>query len=205
MWSKMLHIGKGDHDRYYGAFLSPGAYLSTKGARKQLIAASMLALFASTVVAPVSAQDEDKGWFIGGSLGRSDDDILNQEASAAKLFGGYQFMKHFGVEFAAVGLGEFDFLGVPDALDQGGIAVQAVGIVPIGESFALFVKAGFFSWSVEAFGLTDDGTDGAYGVGGQVHFGKKKNWGARLEWERFTDVFGGDIDLVSAGVRYHFR
>ncbi len=82
--------------------------------------------------------------------------------------------------------------------------MQGVGIVPIGESFALFVKAGFFSWSVEAFGITDDGTDGAYGVGGQVHFGKKKNWGARLEWERFADVSGGDVDMISVGVVFRF-
>ena len=148
---------------------------------------------------------QDKGWYIGGSFGQSDDDILNEEASAFKLFGGYQFIKYFGLEFAAVDLGEFDFLGVPDALEQFGIAGQAVGILPLGENFQLFAKAGFFSWEVEAFGATDDGTDAAYGVGGQFRFGKKKNWGVRLEWERFEDISGGDVDLVSAGVSYHFR
>ena len=66
-------------------------------------------------------------------------------------------------------------------------------------------KVGFFSWEVEAFGSTDDGTDAAYGVGGQFRFGRKKNWGVRLEWERFEDISGGDVDLVSAGVSYHFR
>lgn len=173
---------------------------------KHLITVSALALLTVTAVPTAMAQTEqEKGWFVGGSLGQSDDDILDEEDTGLKIFGGYQFMKYFALELAFVDLGEFEFFGFPDALEQYGFAVQGVGILPIAESFALFAKAGFFNWEVEAFGATDDGTDAAYGVGGQFRFGAKKKLGLRLEWERFTDISGGDVDLVSAGFSYHFR
>ncbi len=52
------------------------------------------------------------------------------------------------------------------------MAVQGVGVLPIGKNFALFAKAG--NWTIVAFGATDDATDPAYRVGGQFRFGQRK-------------------------------
>ncbi len=169
---------------------------------RQLISAAMIVL-ASAVSAPIAAA-QDIGWYVGGGFGRSDDKVLDQTASGLKVFGGYQFNKNVAVEAAMVDLGEFDALGVPNALEQYGLAFEVVGLVPIGQRGAFFGKAGLFLWNLDLFGMTaDDGTGATFGIGGQFHFSER--WGARIEWERFDDISGGDVDLVSGSVVYRFR
>ncbi|MFQ5545745.1 MAG: outer membrane beta-barrel protein [Acidiferrobacterales bacterium] len=155
------------------------------------------------VITTPLARAQGGGWYAGGSLGSSDDDVLDQTSSGFKVFGGFQFTRHLGVEFALVDLGEFDSLGLPNALEQYGLAYEIVGIVPIGDRGAFFGKVGFFDWSVDFLSRTvDEGTDTTYGVGGEYVPNK---WGLRVELERFTDVSGGDVDLFSIGAVYRFR
>ena len=46
-----------------------------------------------------------------------------------------------------------------------------------------------------------DGTDFAYGVGGDFYFGGK--FGLRLEWERYA-LDPNDVDLVPASLMWQF-
>ena len=169
---------------------------------RHFLSAAIILLIVVMTTPLADAQEGE--WYVGGSLGSSDDDVLDQTASSFKVFGGYQFTRNVAVEAAFVDLGEFDSLGLPNALDQYGLAFEIVGILPIGHRGAVFGKVGFFDWSVDFLSRTvDEGTDLTFGVGGEYVF--DNNWGVRAEWERFTDVSDGDVDLFSAGVVYRFR
>ncbi|MFQ6024688.1 MAG: porin family protein, partial [Acidiferrobacterales bacterium] len=168
-----------------------------------LLLVGTILLITTSVTSVATAQDNR--WYVGGGFGKSDDDALDDEDDGLKVFGGFQFHKHVAVEAAFVDLGEFDIISPmfgPGTLEQDGVAIQAVGLWPLGERWLVFGKAGVFSWDVEAFGLSDDGSDATFGVGGAYDFGNK--WAVRAEWERFEDVSGGDVDLISASFVYRF-
>ena len=76
--------------------------------------------------------------------------------------------------------------------DAQAFAAYAVGFLPLPIPFLdIYGKAGLANWRLhqdtnlapgDFFHYSDNGTDFAWGVGGQVHFG---NVGARLEYESF--------------------
>lgn len=147
---------------------------------------------------PFLACAQDQGGFIGASIGTADDEVLNEDESGFKLFGGYRFTRNIAGEIAFVDLGSY-FGGF---LDQYGLAFDVMVILPVADNFEFFAKAGLFSWTVETPFADDDGTDLMYGLGAQ--FNVNRNIGLRIEYEEFTDVSGGDVSLISAGVSYHF-
>ncbi len=155
-------------------------------------------LLMTLLAIPVASAGEDKGWYVGAGAGSSDDDVLNESDTGLKVFGGYRFNKNVAVEGAYVDLGEFA-LGF---LEQSGLAVEVEATWPIADKFGLFAKAGFFAWEVDVGPFSDDGTDSTFGVGGKVALGA--HWGVRAEWERFNDISGGDVDLISGSVFYRF-
>lgn len=189
----------------------------------KLLVVAVLALSGASAASQAAAQ----GFYLGGSVGKSDFDDDNAipdlitsgsvdgSDTGYKIFGGYQFNQNFGVELAWVDLGKASysgtFFGFPvtgGSVETSGLNVSAVGILPLGSGFALFGKAGLFAWESKArdvtggvpFSAKDDGTDLSLGVG--VSYDVAKNFGIRAEWERFKAV--GDIDLLSVGVSYRF-
>lgn len=89
-------------------------------------------------------------------------------------------------------------------------AGYAVGYLPIPLPWVdVFGKAGIDHWHVSGFGgctggacsigpfSSDNGTQFAWGVGGQVHVG---NFGGRLEYEKFVIRNTGGANLVSFSV-----
>ncbi len=148
---------------------------------------------------------------------------------------GYQVNPHFATELAYVDLGEVSYDadgtvtdGVTDyaatfGLSQSaaGPAFSVLGIVPIGERFTVFARAGIALMSVDADadlsidGVADsasastDRSNGLYGLGGE--FSVNRRFGVRLEWTRYADVGSEDltgdtdIDLISLGLRYSFN
>ena len=158
-------------------------------------------LLITLLAIPVASAGEDKGWYAGAGAGSSDDDILDESDTGLKLFGGYRFNKIVAVEVAYVDLGEFGG-GLFVELEQSGVAVEGEFTWPIADKFGLFAKAGFFSWEVDIGGLSEDDTDSTFGVGGKVALGA--HWAIRAEWERFNDIAGGDVDLISGSVFYRF-
>ena len=160
-------------------------------------------------------------WYVGGGFGGSDDKGLDEDDTGFKVFGGYRANKYLAFEGAIVALGEFRsgnaFSQNRLSLEKDGLSLEFVGILPIGQRFELFGKAGFFVWEVRVDDLCtpfgsgfvcvedatlDDGTDATYGVGFQAHF--TGGWNGRLEWQRFMDVGIDDVDFLSVNVIYGF-
>ena len=161
-----------------------------------------LAALTSIILYLIPAEPVSAGWYVGAAAGNADDDELDDDDSSVKLLGGYQFNEYFGVEGALVDLGDFDIPNSTLTLSQEGATIQAVGRYPLWGRFSVFGKAGFFRWEVETSVTDDDGTDNTFGFGGEYRLGD--NWRLRAEWERFSDVLGGDVDMISFGATYSF-
>ena len=138
-----------------------------------------------------------------------------------KVFGGYQFNRHFAVEGGYVNLGEFGYTAttVPAGTLTGNIKLQGVnldllGIVPFTDRFSAFARVGVLhAEAKDTFTSTGSvvvtnpnpsarDTNYKYGVGLQYDVTEKV--GLRLEAERYRidDAVGnkGDIDLASLGL-----
>jgi OOP family OmpA-OmpF porin len=189
---------------------------------RKVLVASALALSGLLAAAHASAQA-----FVGGSIGQSDIDSditaglitsgsTDGKDTAFKVFGGYMFNRHFGVEGAYVNLGEVsysgDFFGdlvTGGKVEVSGFNVAALGSYPISEQFSVFGKIGLFIWEAEAsdvtggvpFSAKDDGTDISFGLG--VGYDFTRNLGVRGEWERFK-LDEVDADLLSIGIVWRF-
>jgi OOP family OmpA-OmpF porin len=184
-------------------------------------AALLLALGTSSAVAQESA------WFVGAGVGQSKiKDFCDGFVGACddsdtswKIFGGYQWNRYFGVEAAYVDFGKGtangSLLGVSVAgfsAKAWGLSAQAVGTLPIGDQFGLFGKLGLayskadLSGTVAGIPISTDDDDFGLTFGFGAKFNFTRNWGMRVEWERFQDVggFDDDVDLISVGVVYTF-
>ncbi len=191
------------------------------------LAAAALAAAGLFFSAPAAAQ-----FYLGFSFGRADveqnlviPDLLDPggtvdgKDSAFKLYGGYQFNRNFALEVAAVDLGDMaysgNFSGTPSGtvtggrVQNGGLNISAVGVLPLGERLAFFGKAGIFLWSSEASDLTGgvptiseaDGSDLSLGLGASVALTPRAS--LRAEWERF-EMSSSEVDLVSVGLAFSF-
>lgn len=168
-----------------------------------------------------------QGFYLGGSIGQSKFKESCEGATAGvscddtdtawRFFGGYEVNRNFAVEIGYADLGE-----AKASLTSGGITatstakatawdVVGIGSLPLGPSFALYAKLGLFYGkadgrvSVTGGGTTsesDTGTDLTFGFGARYDF--LRNFGARVEWQRYTDFSGSDVDVISAGVLYRF-
>lgn len=191
----------------------------------------MKKLFAAIAISMVStaAMAQDKGWYVGGAFGQSkakdfcagvtgpgvtcdDTDVT------LKGMGGYQFTRNVAVEFGltAAGLAEARGPGGTDTLSAAIAEATAVGILPLGDKFSVFGKAGIYTSFVERevdtvlVRATDDKTnsDLTYGVG--VGLAITPKLVLRAEWQRYQDVDAGpavgksDVDIMSIGMVYRF-
>ncbi|HEV2285547.1 MAG TPA: hypothetical protein VGR80_05860 [Steroidobacteraceae bacterium] len=143
----------------------------------------------------------------------------NLSSTSWKVWAGVRPISLFAVEADYMDLGSQNVtqgiagtLGSPAGtstthLNYKAFAGYAVGYVPIPVPFLdVFGKVGLARWAVSGsntitgtpapgfFSLSDNGTQFAWGVGGQVHFG---NLGARLEYENFSIRNTGGVNLVS--------
>jgi OOP family OmpA-OmpF porin len=194
-----------------------------------LLAARLLVLGALVAAPPAWAQP---GFYIGASGGSSDFDndiatglitsgTVDTGSSGFKLFGGYQFGEHFGVELSYVDLGKAgysgSYFGAPvtgGKVEVWGLNLSAVGTLPLNSTFAVFGKLGLFAWEAKSkdttggvpFSDTVSGGDFSFGAGVSVRF--TKNLSARVEWERFGltgyDYDLGNADMLSVGIAYKF-
>jgi OOP family OmpA-OmpF porin len=171
--------------------------------------------------------------YIGFSAGQADVDegmvipqlldpggTVDGKDGAFKLFGGYQFNQNFALEAALVDLGDVSYSGFFTSpsltgpvsggrVQNSGLNLSAVGVVPLGQRFVLFGKVGMFLWYSEATDVTgglatyseDDGADLSLGLGASVAIGQRVS--LRAEWERF-DMSNVDVDLVTVGLAYRF-
>ena len=136
---------------------------------------------------------------------------------ALKIFGGYQFHRHFAVELGFGGMVEWVARGPGGVVEISTGAVEALGlaIMPVGESVAIFGKAGIYRATTEARANTttvvgdfeESNADLTAGFGVRVDI--TRSLAVRADWQRYFDVGGGnigvsDIDVLSVGVQLRF-
>ena len=145
---------------------------------------------------------------------------------------GYQVNENFAAELSYVDLGESSYaatngLANPDnetaALETSaaGPVFSLLGILPVGERFEVYGRAGLALMDSEGEATITIGdvpttvsdsttrSNALVGLGGQFDIGDR--FGVRLEWSHFLDVGSeeivgeSDIDLFTLGLRYNFR
>lgn len=153
--------------------------------------------------------------FTGVSIDEDDDDI------GFKVFGGYQFNRHFAVEGGYVNLGEFAYTAttVPAGTLRGDIELQGVnldlvGIVPFTEKLSGFARVGVLyaeakdtfvgTGAVIVTNPSPEAHDTNYKFGVGLQYDVTERIGVRAEAERYRidDAVGnkGNIDLASIGL-----
>jgi hypothetical protein len=151
------------------------------------------------------------GFFIGGSLLQAgvevDTSDFDEDDTGVKFFGGYNFVKYFGVEAAYADLGKAEESGA--SIETTSLSAFAVGTLPVGKRFELFAKGGVYRWDAEIIEngqAEDDDVETAYGLGAKLKLGDKA--AIRLEYEIFEIEFEGaadlDVDIISAGFEWRF-
>ena len=217
-----------------------------KSPRAGTLVAGTTALVVLLAAADANAQSSNTaGWYAGINAGRSDvkfkdgglgavftdqnlttSSSIDKHDTAYSLDLGYQLNPYFALEGRYVDFGKFGFNSAvsapaPDAIDgrfkAHGFGVNAVGIVPLPEGFAVFGKAGVFRSKAEldanasatpVSGGTHSRTGGDFGVGASYDI--TRNFVAKVEWNRYLKVGDSgttgraDIDLVTAGITYRF-
>ena len=154
-----------------------------------------------------------KGFCTGLPASASCDDA----AGALKLFGGYQFHRNFAVELGIGGMGEWSARGPGGVVEvsSGVIEATGLGIVPLGDQFSLFGKAGIYRANTQVrfntFTLVGDVDESNTGftAGFGMRFDFTRSFGLRLEWQRYFEVGGDllgepDVDTLSIGVQIKF-
>jgi Outer membrane protein beta-barrel domain len=168
-------------------------------------------LLVLALILAATAAHADDGWFYVGA-GISRDNVKDITATASdlnstswKALVGFRPIKMFAVEADYIDLGSqsSSFIGSYTNLKYKAFAGYAVGFVPLPLPFVdVFGKIGVARWDSSGgsstpagfFSLSDNGTQFAWGVGGQVHFGMI---GARLEYENFNIRNTNGANVVS--------
>ncbi len=165
---------------------------------------------------------EDSGFYVGGSLGRSDlniDDIdeidtddfeIDDNDNAYKIMLGFNLgiipLIDLAVEASYRDFGKFEGRSVlgnteaeADSLDVFGLAALTFG------PLAVFGKVGFVDWNVDTAiedrNIDQSGSDPAYGVGARFQLG---SFAIRGEYEEFEIADSSDLSMLSIGLTYTF-
>lgn len=176
----------------------------------------------------------DTGFYVGGAVGQSKASDAcdprglgfsggcDDKDTTWKIFGGYNFNRHFAVEFGYADFGEFNATGavgavpVTSSVEAQAIELVGIGSLPLTQQLSGYAKAGVFRWDADsrvAIGGAsaasgDDGTDWTVGLGLKWDF--TRNLGARIEYQRYNNVGNpgttgnSDIDQWTIGVMFRF-
>jgi OOP family OmpA-OmpF porin len=184
-----------------------------------------IALIGLAATVSTGAAAQDMGGYVGASVGQAKaksfcDGFVgsgcDDKDTAWKVFGGYNFHRHFGVELGYTDLGDATATvgATTFKFETKGIELTAVGIWPINERFSLFGKAGVYRWDLDVSataGLVDideNGTNFTYGFG--LHYYFRPNIAIRAEWQKYKHVGESsttgrsDLNMISAGVVFRF-
>lgn len=175
------------------------------------------------------AQAAEPGFYVGASIGNAgievegndpdlgdiDDRDFDGDDVGYKLLAGYRFVPYFGVEASWNDFGtpddatEIGNVPIETEFETDGFDLSLMGILPLGESFDLFAKAGYFVWDVEgrassagvAASVQDDGEDLTYGAGAQWNPGR---FGLRAEYQIYDIESVDDVWFLSLGALFRF-
>ncbi len=111
---------------------------------------------AGLTLAVSSAAQAEEGFYVGGAFGKGyiDETIggtrIDTDSSSYRIYGGYGFTRHFGVEVAYLDLGTFretidvGGVGVPVSASADGFSLAAVGTLPLSERFSAMGRLGYY-------------------------------------------------------------
>jgi outer membrane immunogenic protein len=178
---------------------------------RKLLLATTLALAAG------AAQAEELGLYAGAGITRSDiDNVFDAgpkiNATAWKAILGFRPPGPFAIEANYLDLGSQTqhFAGLGNThTDAKAFAAYAVGFLPLPVPIIdLYGKLGAARWQLDGnatnpnlFAVSDRGTDFAWGVGAQAHFGRIA---ARLEYEQFDMRNTDGVKVYTLGATYTF-
>lgn len=175
-----------------------------------------LVLAAPAAAQPPSAADFRPGFYAGLSAGQGEAKDTcagcDDNDTAWKIFGGYQFTRTLGVEVGYQDFGTFGSAAIggvtpAGSADANAFEIVAVGTIPVHPRFGIYGKAGAYRYDVDnsATGLSHDGNELTFGAGVKYHF--TRNVAGRLEWQRYMDMGAvnanseSDVDVLSLGVQ----
>lgn len=163
--------------------------------------------------------------YIGGTLGSASQKLniqrfsVSEDSTSAKLFGGYQFTKHIGVEAGYIHFGKADFQieDVRFNTKSKSAYVALTGAMPVSSDFDITAKIGVGRNKSTVTGTDEDGTESfsrnatsaMFGVGVAYKF--TDNMSLVAEYENYGKVGKmkeADLNVkastVSAGLRISF-
>ncbi len=165
----------------------------------------LMVVFLACAVTPARAEI-----YFGGSLGQAtlEVDRLDADDTGYKVFGGFRFLKFFGIEGDFVDYGNLDgsSSGVNFEATVRSLDAFAVGIIPI-KRFEIFGKAGAAAWDSRLSGSVPtemdkaSGFDFTYGVG--AAFLVTEHFAVRAEWEAFQ-LDDDELSMTSVGLELRF-
>jgi OmpA-OmpF porin, OOP family len=179
-------------------------------------------LLLGLAAAPAAAQ-EDKGLYLGGSLGEAKSKNTcegfpgpcDDTDTAYKLFGGYQVNRYFAWELGYGYLGDVTGTSVFGSFEVTNKALDFSAIIalPINERFAVYGRLGVYRSQVELRGAFaglqggDHNTSFTWGLGLRFDFGRAV--AVRAEWQHYPEIGGSnagidDIDYLSLGLVMRF-
>jgi OOP family OmpA-OmpF porin len=157
---------------------------------------SILGAVAMLLSAGALAQANMPAFYVGLDVGRAD--FGDENDTAFKILGGYQFHRNFAAEIGWSQLFDKDVGGINAEVTA--LEVVGVGMFPVAPQLSLLGKLGFANVEVEALGQSDDKTELTWGLG--VQYDVSRNLGARVQWQRYeTDE---EVDLLTIGVIWRF-
>jgi OOP family OmpA-OmpF porin len=197
---------------------------------KKGLAGAALAGLALAFSAPAAFAQAQNSWYAGASIGQFDTALdcagttsCDTKDTSWRIFGGYQVNRNFAIELGYNAGGEatasVPAIGpIPPSrvtIEATAWDLSAIGILPFSDRFSAFGRIGLYRADTDVnidfsglpFSESDSNTDLTFGIG--VRYDFTQNVGARLEWQRYSDVSAGvfdegDVDVLSLGVVVRF-
>jgi OmpA-OmpF porin, OOP family len=173
-------------------------------------------LAAALALCALPAAAQERGFYAGLSVGQATvSDACNgagggvscdDSTTTWKVFGGYQFNRYLAGEvgysdkIAEVSASAF---GTSASVKASAWELVAVPSYPLTDQLSVYGKIGaYYAQSKASSGAkeTDNGLTFGLGAGYQL----TKNVGARVEWQRYSDLGGADVDALNVGLLYRF-
>ena len=178
--------------------------------------------------APASAQGMMdtvmRGLYAGGSIGQSKlkgacDDLgpgftCDDKDKAWRILAGYQINRNFAAEIGYSRLGKASLSG-PGGSDEIKVSVGelvGIGAFPVWDKLSLYGKLGVYHGELKGGGGKESNNGLTYGLGAQYDFTQFdviKNLGVRLEWQKYNNVGGNDlesdVEVLSIGAIWRFQ
>lgn len=140
--------------------------------------------------------------YIGAGAGVSKDHILsqyyNETVTSGKLFAGLAYNTYSGLEASYTYLGSF----ANNQVKEDALALNVAAFVPLAENIRMIVKGGIYYYKLDVSSTVTYDSDITYGIGLKYNLDDRS--ALRGEWERYKNLGGSDVDMLSLSYSYRF-